>query len=534
MARAAIIGGGPAGIVAARYLKSEGFEPVVYEQASAIGGHWSGDARFSAVWPAMRANTSRAMTSFSDLAYPAGTAVYPTNQEVGVYLRRFAALHDLDRHVRLGTRVDRVSRDAPSGEWIVRATAADGTSSVERFDRVVAATGRYHQPSIPDVPGLQSFSGSGGVVHSVAYKDPDRYRGLRVLVAGCAISSLEIASDLAMLGARRVVTTQRRQRYVLQKLASGVPLDHVAFTRFGALAAESFPPEVGAANLKAFILKTSGNPEQVGAPRPAENVFDAGVTLSQHYLPLVAEGRITIKPWITSVSGRTVVFADGSEEVVDAVIFGTGYQLSVPYFDDEIRRTLNVDAQHLDLHAFTFHPDLAGFACIGLFHQIGPYFPVLELQARAIAYTFSGRRPPPGDDEMRQGVEQYRATRHLTQIIPMHISARLFAQQAGVEPDLARRPELARALLFGPLSPISFRLDGPDSLPDAADHVVSAARMFGAVPSLELTAEQTAQLRGLAGARGDGAFAEFVERVTRNQDSALGTRDSDRAGRAGL
>jgi len=512
--RAAVIGGGPAGIVAARYLKSEGFEPVVFEQASRIGGQWSGDARFSMVWPSMRTNTSRLMTAFSDLAYPLGTAVYPTNQEVGAYLQRFAALHDLERHVRLGTRVDRISRDRETGEWIVAATDADGTSTNGRFTHVVAASGRYHQPSTPDVPGLSSFSGTGGVAHSANYKDPDRYRGLRVLVAGCAISSLEIASDLAMLGAARVVTTQRRQRYVLQKFASGVPMDQVAFTRFNALAAESFSPEAGAASFRAFILKTCGSPEQYGAPPPNADVYEAGITLSQHFLPLVAEGRIAIKPWLMNVSGQRITFADGSTEDMDAVIFGTGFQLSVPYFDDEIRRTLDVDREHLDLHAFTFHPDLPGFACLGLFHQVGPYFPAVELQARAIAYAFSGRRPLPSEDTMRQSVTQYRAQRHLPQIVPMHISSRLFARHAGVEPDLARWPDLARALLFGPLTPISFRLEGRDCLPNAAEQVMTAARAFGAVPSPELTPEQSAQLRALSAARREPAFTAFVERVT--------------------
>jgi cation diffusion facilitator CzcD-associated flavoprotein CzcO len=65
--------------------------------------------------------------------------------------------------------------------------------------------------------------GQGGVLHSFQYKDPEDFRGKRVLVVGCAISALEIASDLAMPGASRVVTTFRRQRYVMQKLVAGVP-----------------------------------------------------------------------------------------------------------------------------------------------------------------------------------------------------------------------------------------------------------------------------------------------------------------------
>jgi dimethylaniline monooxygenase (N-oxide forming) len=41
-----------------------------------------------------------------------------------------------------------------------------------------------------------------------------------------------------MLGAARVISTNRRQRYVLHKLLAGVPLDQLAFTRFSALSEE--------------------------------------------------------------------------------------------------------------------------------------------------------------------------------------------------------------------------------------------------------------------------------------------------------
>src|ERR1700724_3062191 len=114
-----------------------------------------------------------------------------------------------------------------------------GTGSV-----VFGASGLFNKPSIPRVPGLESFSGSGGVIHSFHYKEPASFRGKRVLVAGCAISALEVASDLAMLGAKRVVSTFRRQRYVIQKLVAGVPSDALAFTRFAALNGEVTPAEI--------------------------------------------------------------------------------------------------------------------------------------------------------------------------------------------------------------------------------------------------------------------------------------------------
>ena len=89
---------------------------------------------------------------------------------------------------------------------------------------------------------------------------------------------------------------------------------------------------------KAFVLRIAGNPEQFGAPRPADNILEAGVSLCQHYLPLVAEGRITIKPWMAGVSGQRVTFADGTEEEVDALICGTGYVFDWDLLDDELSR----------------------------------------------------------------------------------------------------------------------------------------------------------------------------------------------------
>jgi dimethylaniline monooxygenase (N-oxide forming) len=83
MRKVAVIGAGPGGLVAARYLKSEGFNPVVHEQGARVGGQWSADPYHSGVWPAMRTNTSRIMTSFSDLPHYAGCPTYPTNEEMG-------------------------------------------------------------------------------------------------------------------------------------------------------------------------------------------------------------------------------------------------------------------------------------------------------------------------------------------------------------------------------------------------------------------------------------------------------------------
>lgn len=504
MQKVAVVGAGPAGLVTARYLKSEGFEPVIFEQGGRVGGQWSADPGHSGVWPGMRTNTSRILTAFSDLPHDAALPTYLANEAIGEYLERYAELFDLASRIRLKTPVRALRRDADH-RWIVRTGAGE-----ERFERVVVATGRYHKPAIPDVPGLQSFSGSGGVSHAFSFKRPDGYRGLRVLVAGCSISSLEISSDLATLGAARVVVANRKQRYVLPKLVNGVPVDHLAFTRFSALAEESFPMAAVGAGLKQFVLAAAGSPEQFGAPKPDEDILKASITQNQFFLPLVAEGRIAVRPWIASVDGQAVRFADGSTEDFDAILFGTGYELHLPFLDSEILRTLNADAHHLDLHKFTFHPELPGLAFVGLFELIGPYYPVLELQARWVAYTLSGSRAAASRDELEAGITAYRARRGGPQTMPNHVAALLFSRAAGVEPELERWPDLARPLMFGPLTPVSFRMSGRDSLPDAPQRFAAEVRVFGCMPSNELDPMQIGQLRALAGARGDAAFSRWV------------------------
>src|SRR5580704_3297396 len=100
--RVAVIGAGPGGLAAARYLQSEQFEPVVFEKGDRLGGQWSGDPAHSGVWPGMRTNTSRIMTAFSDLPHCANSPTYLTSQAMAEYLQRYAELFELTPRIRLG------------------------------------------------------------------------------------------------------------------------------------------------------------------------------------------------------------------------------------------------------------------------------------------------------------------------------------------------------------------------------------------------------------------------------------------------
>jgi len=515
--RVAIVGAGPGGLVTAKYLKEQGFEPVLFEQSDSIGGQWNIGAPHSAVWRGMRTNSSRVMTAFSDLPNDAVTSVYPTGEEMLEYLRRYAVHFGLNEHVRRRTRIKLIEQNADCDGWLVHYTsgvfADDEETYIETFDRVVVASGRFNKPSIPHISGLGTFSGLGGAMHSFAYNGAEVFRGLRrVLVAGCSISALEIVSELAQRlgGDARVVSAQRRQRYIFPKLLAGVPTDHVVFNRFASLAGASYPMQATADNFKKFVVGTSGNPEQFGAPRPSENLFEAGIAQSQYYLPMVAEGRIVTKPWIREIEGQTVHFMDGTAETMDALIFATGYKLNLPFLSDDIKQKLNVDDNNLDLHGLTFHPDLPGLAFVGLVAVIGPNFPTMELQARWIAYTWGGVRPAPSRQIMEAGIARSQAARNAPLPPLMHSVAVQLAKEIGVEPALEDWPELSRALLFGPLSPASFRLTGPGCLSNAAERFAADASAFGAIRSPELSPPQRDQLAALAAVCSDAALKSFA------------------------
>jgi dimethylaniline monooxygenase (N-oxide forming) len=477
--RVAVIGAGPGGLVAARWLLRQGFEPTIFEQGPMLGGQWAGLDGRSGVWPSMSTNSSRTVTAFSDLEH-ATEHVYLSNREVLDYLHRYAETFGLTSRVRLGTRVELVRRDAAG--WVV---VHAGTE--ERFERVVVASGRFHAPAIPTVPGLETFSGSAGAISTYRYRDGLAYRGKRVLVAGCAISALEIASEVAELGAARVVVTQRRQRYVAPKFSAGVPSDQRLYTRYGALATETLAAAEVDRMLREIVVGAAGSPDQYGARAPDPSLFVAGVTLSQHYLPLVAEGRITVRPWMKSIAGATVAFADEHAEEFDGIVFGTGYELHLPFLSEDILAILDLDAVHMDADRYTFHPDLPGLAFMGLWDQSGGYFVPLELQARWIAYTWGGTLPAISESGQRSAINTYRSQRGRPQKTRMDLAALAFARAAGVEPNLDNWPQLRRALLFGPLAPSCFRLEGPDALPDAAERFAREAAHFGAITSNEMT-----------------------------------------------
>lgn len=466
----AIIGAGLGGISAARFMKSQGFEPTVLESHSGIGGQWDRENENSGIWPEMRTNTARFTTKLSDVQYPEHVSLFPRNAEVLDMMNDYINVNDLGSHIKTDCKVTIVEVNSAGGHTVM--WAHKGKEISEHFDKVIVASGRYNKPEIPEIEGLDSFSGDMGAKHTFYYEGRNAYRDKVVVVCGSSISALEIASDLAMAGTKRVHIAQRTQRWIINKMIRDVPHEYLAFTREAGLGIRETPKPELLAGFIEFLKMYGGDPSTYGAPPPPYDMTEAKITASQSFLPLVAEDRIDTKPWIKKVEGRKVTFTDGSTVECDAILIGTGFELSLDYLSDDIAKMTSLNKRGLDLAEHTFHPDLPDLAFIGLYNQLGPYSTPLELQARWIAYVWGGEIESPTEQWLRDALKRCQDEDvHGDYVFQNEMGCR-FGQYAGVDPGSINDPELAKILPYCAVVGEMFRLAGPDADPKAREYLL--------------------------------------------------------------
>ena len=519
--RVAIFGAGPSGIATAQYLLRHGAAVTVFERHSDLGGQWDCDSPFSAVWPAMHTNTCSLTSRFSDLEHDADMPMFPPNQKIKQDMTRYVKMFSLLEHIYFQSEVVLVAHskecNKDRGNWEVTWLNSDNKEHRAFFDSVVVATGRFSEPQLPEISGLASFSGEGGVIHSQQYRGNDIFEGKRVVVAGSSTSGCEIASDIAMRS-EKTISTVRHSRYVFQRIMRGIPAEYINFTRYGALRSEVLSFQEDMDEFKEYIVSRCGTPDQYGGIAPADSVLEAGATMSQEYLLFIAEDRITQKPWIRHIAGQTVYFDDGSKaENVDTVVLCTGYKIHLPFLSDEIRETLEPQSHHLPLAWFTMHPDLPELYFSGFGHPNGSMFLIAEQQARLIAYQICNVVPKLSKTMIKQAYKNYMAHPAIHGLLFVNRLAIQHARLCGFEADIGAHPALARYLLFGPLTSATFRLTGIDALPDAPTRIIREAGTYAQMTSPILTATEKELLKDVAKRKNDSEFTALIQQIFRAQ-----------------
>ena len=285
-----IIGGGPAGLSVGKALSRRGISLLILERDK-VGWTWQRvpcDMQVLSPWwtnsldvksafgcnPFSRVAASRFKAHLSDFA-------------AGLGLIEGAEVSSVERHGdkwSIGTR--------NHGVWFAR--------------NVVCATGYYSSPYIP----YGSFSSDGSVphVHASAVENYDefaaRLRGKRVMVVGKRVTAGQLIVELCHREVEIVLSATSPIEFHRSGVLGEV-LDQLYFF-YEAVKIRARP------NLRGDSFAKMNGGE-------AQRLIDSGV--------------VRVVPRIVAVSGGRAGLEGGGKEVVDAVVFATGYRPTLDYLD---------------------------------------------------------------------------------------------------------------------------------------------------------------------------------------------------------
>ncbi|KAL4744522.1 hypothetical protein BDW72DRAFT_188326 [Aspergillus terricola var. indicus] len=252
--------------------------------------------------------------------------------------------------VEYNTTVERAVKDDEKNEWILTLRKAgkgeEGKEGMdywwtETFDALVVASGHYHVPYVPSIPGLKRFAEKypGSVEHAKQYRGPGKYKGKKVITIGASVSAADTAVSL--------IDTAQTPIYAVTRGKYNIYFGDYAFKH----------PSISLRPAITHIDDTNGS--------------------------------------------RTVHFEDGtSVSGVDHLIFGTGFTWTLPFLPQIPTRNNRVP----DLYLHVFHqsdPSLVFIGAVGA----GLTFKVFEWQAVAAARVLAGRAKLPPLQEQKKWEE---------------------------------------------------------------------------------------------------------------------------------
>lgn len=284
-----VIGGGQAGLASGYHLKRKGASFLILEASDQATGSWSH------YYDSLKVFSPARLSSLPGMKIRGTVDHYPHRDEVIGYLQDYAQTFELP--IRKNQRVTAMEKSEDS--FTIRTLQGD----IFKARAIIIATGSFHNPFTPVIKDQEVFRGE--VLHSSAYRNPNKYKGKRVVVVGRGNSAVQIAVELADHCFTSLAVLQPVE-LVKQKILG---LDLHYWIR--ALGLDTFP----------FWLFGKK------APVPS-SVADLG-----DYKQKIEAGKPDQRNMFTSFYPDGVVWQDGTREPVDTVIFATGYRPNYSYLN---------------------------------------------------------------------------------------------------------------------------------------------------------------------------------------------------------
>jgi cyclohexanone monooxygenase len=190
-----VVGAGFAGLYQLDRLRNLGYSVAVFEAGSDLGGVWYWNC-----YPGARVDTWAPLYQFSredlwrDFDF---TELYPGWDEVRRYFRHVDRKLELSKDIRFSTRVVGAEFDEERRQWEVRARdERTGETSSVRARYLVLCTGFGSKPYVPEIRGLDTFTGE--CHHTARWPQGGLdVTGKRVGVIGTGASGVQVIQESA-------------------------------------------------------------------------------------------------------------------------------------------------------------------------------------------------------------------------------------------------------------------------------------------------------------------------------------------------
>ncbi|HYJ00333.1 MAG TPA: NAD(P)/FAD-dependent oxidoreductase [Thermoleophilaceae bacterium] len=330
-----VVGAGLSGICMAVKLREAGIDDfAVIDRADEVGGTWRDNT-----YPGCACDVPSALYSFSFEPKSDWSRFYAGQPEIRAYAHTVAQRHGVVPHLRLGVDMHEAAWDDDGQVWRVSTSAGDYEARV-----LIAATGPWHEPVIPDLPGLDRFEGV--TFHSSRWNHDHDLRGRRVAVVGNGASAVQFVPEIQP-DVERLHVFQRTPHWVLPKPDRPVTgVERALFARFPAIQRGLRSAIYYGSELAGRAMRRAGpmrHLQRVGERHLRRSVPDPElrrrltpdytlgckrILFSNEYYRSLTQPNVDVIPSaVAEVRERSVVDADGIEREVDTIVFGTGFRL---------------------------------------------------------------------------------------------------------------------------------------------------------------------------------------------------------------
>lgn len=367
-----IVGAGPGGLVTARAFRLAGVPYEQFERHRDVGGIWDIDNPGTSMYESAHFISSKYTSGFFGFPMPDAYPDYPNHTELLAYIKDFADTFGLRPLIRFDTEVVRAE---PQGEnardgWLVTLSSGER----RRYRGIVCANGVTWHPNRPSYPELDRFAGE--VRHSVTHRSAEEFKGRRVLIVGAGNSGVDIACDAARSADAAFLSVRRGYRFV-PKHIFGVPTDVF-------LLGQVHPPKgvVVPDDPSKMLDALVGDLTRYGLPAPDHKALESHPILNAQILHHLGHGDIKAKKDIREFTRDGAIFADGTRERFDLVLFATGYEYRFPFLDESL---FTWNQGHPDLYLNIFHRRYEGLTALGFIEFASAAYQRFDEMAQMIA-----------------------------------------------------------------------------------------------------------------------------------------------------